>query len=326
MKTLRVVLVLLGLAALVGGIGRWAWVLSRPEPELVQGQVEATLVNVSAKIPGRVGSMAVREGAIVGRGDLLVTLESPEIDAKLEQARAAREAAIAQRDKAFNGAREEEVRQARLVWERARHAAELAEKTFARIDRLQRDGVLPAQRRDEAEAQLKTSRDAEAAAKAAYDMATSGARIEDKQAASALVSRAAGAMAEVQAYLGETRLRAPIAGEVYKRNAEPGEMTAAGYPVVTLLDPTDVWATLQLREDKLPRVKMGSTLTVRVPALERTLEVQVFYIAPLGDFATWRATSAQGGFDVKTFEVRARPARPVNGLRPGMSVVVTGGL
>jgi HlyD family secretion protein len=294
---------------------------------VVQGQVEATLVNVSAKIPGRVSSLAAREGAMVARGDVLVTLESPEIDAKLAQARAARDAAAAQRDKANHGAREEEIRQARLMWERAQHATELAEKTFRRIERLNRDGVVPAQRKDEAEAQLKTSKDAEAAARAVFDMATNGARVEDKEAAAALVSRASGAISEVQAYLGETSVKAPLGGEVYKRNAEPGEIVAAGYPILTILDPTDVWTTFQLREDKLAAVKMGSVISVRVPALGgQTVDLTVFYVAPVGDFATWRATNAQGGFDLKTFEVRARPARPVQGLRPGMSVQVVRGL
>lgn len=327
MKTLRTVLVLIIVVGVVSALGLWAWSLSRPAPEVVQGQVEATLVSVSAKIPGRVASIAVREGTTVNREQLLVTLESVEVEARLAQAEAAQDAAVAQRDKAYNGAREEEVRQARTMWERARHATELAEKTFQRVDRLNRDGVLPAQRRDEAEAQLATSRDAEAAAKAAYDMAVSGARIEDKQAAAAMVSRASGAISEARAYQGETTLRAPLAGEVYKRNAEPGEMIAAGYPIVTLLDPTDVWATFQLREDKLAGVKMGDVLALRVPALGgRQLEARVFYIAPVGDFATWRATSAQGGFDLKTFEVRARPSQAIPGLRPGMSVVLTRGL
>lgn len=327
MKTVRIILVLVVVLAVVSGVGLWAWKLSQPVPEVVQGQVEATLVNVSAKIPARVASIGVREGTWVKRDELLVTLDSPEIGARLAQAQAARDAAAAQRDKAYNGAREEELRQARVMWERARHATELAEKTFQRVDRLQRDGVVPAQRRDEAEAQLKTSRDAEAAAKAVYDMAVSGARTEDKQAAAALVSRASGAISEVRVYQAETALHAPLAGEVYRRNAEPGEMIAAGYPIVTLLDPTDTWATFQLREDKLAGVKMGGRITVRVPALGgRTVELAVFYIAPVGDFATWRATSAQGGFDLKTFEVRARPFQPVAGLRPGMSVVVTRGL
>jgi HlyD family secretion protein len=323
MKALRIVLVLVLVLAVVSGVGAWAWKLSQPLPEVVQGQVEATLVNVSAKIPGRVATLTAREGSTVTRGEVLATLESPEIDARLAQARAARDAAAAQRDKAYNGAREEEVRQARLMWERAQHATELAEKTFRRIERLNRDGVLPAQRRDEAEAQWKTSKDAEAAARAAFDMTSSGARAEDKQAAAALVSRASGAISEVQAYLGEASLRAPLSGEVYKRNVEPGEIVAAGYPILTILDPADAWATFQLREDRLTGIKMGATLRVRVPALgSRTVELRVFYVAPVGDFAAWRATSAQGGFDLKTFEVRARPVQPVEGLRPGMTVIV----
>ena len=321
----RVTLTLLVVGAVVGGLWRWAWKLSQPAPEVVQGQVEGTLVNVSSKIAGRVASVMVREGQAVRRSDALVTLDSPEIQAKLDQAEAARQAATAQRDKAFNGAREEEIRGARSLWERARHATELAEKTFRRVDRLNKDGVLPAQRRDEAEAQLTTSRDAEAAAKAAYDMAVTGARVEDKQTADALVSRARGAISEVNAFLGETRLAAPVDGEVYRRNVEPGEIVAAGSPILTLLDSTDMWATFQFREDKLAGMKIGDHLNVRVPALrDRKLALTVSYIAPVGDFATWRATSAQGGFDLKTFEVRARPAGPVADLRPGMSVILEG--
>ncbi len=325
MRILRIVVSLVVVLAVVGGLARWAWVLSQPVPEVLQGQVEGTLVNVSAKIPGRVSSILVREGQTVQKADLVVTLDSPEIQARLDQAEAARQAASAQRDKAYNGAREEEIREARNMWERAQHATELAEKTFRRIDRLNKDGVLPAQRRDEAEAQLKTADDAEAVARAAYDMATRGARLEDKETATAQVTRARGAIAEVQAYLGETQISSPVAGEVYKRSVEPGEMVAAGYPILTILVPDDVWATFQLREDKLAGLRIGERVTGRVPALSgRRVVWQVSYIAPLGDFATWRATSAQGGFDLKTFEVRARPEAPVAGLRPGMSVILEG--
>jgi HlyD family secretion protein len=325
MRVVRIVLTVLIVAAVVGGLWRWAWMLSQPLPDVVQGQVEGRLVNVSSKIAGRVASVAVREGQLVQKADVLAVLDSPEIQAKLDQAEAARLAAAAQSEKANNGAREEEIRQARGMWERAQHATELAEKTFRRIDRLNKDGVLPAQRRDEAEALLKTSRDADAVAKAAYDMAVAGARREDKQAAAALETRARGAISEVNAFKVETTLSAPVSGEVYKRNIEPGEIVAAGYPILTLLDPTDVWATFQLREDKLAGVKMGDRISVRIPALgNKRAELTVSYMAPAGDFATWRATSAQGGFDLKTFEVRARPAAAVGGLRPGMSVILEG--
>ena len=173
---------------------------------------------------------------------------------------------------------------------------------------------------------LKTSRDAEAAARAAYDMATTGARDEDKEAATALVSRASGAIAEVNAYLGETRLVAPLAGEVYKRNVEPGEIVAAGLP-----DPDAARSDRRVGDVPGPRGQAGrrADRAPELPSASRPSraaapDLTVYYIAPAGDFATWRATSAQGGFDLKTFEVRARPASPVPGLRPGMSVILEG--
>jgi len=202
------------------------------------------------------------------------------------------------------------------------HARELAEKTFARVERLHADGVLPTQRRDEAEANLVTSRDAEEAARATYDMAVNGARREDKAAAAATVDRANAAIAEVEAFRAETTLTAPVAGEVYRKHVEVGELVGAGYPIVTIVDLTDVWVTFNLREDRLAGLAIGDRLTARVPALGREIELAVSFIAPQGDFATWRSTSAQGGFDLKTFEMRARPVAPVAGLRPGMSAIV----
>lgn len=319
-----------GLLALGGGVavlallGLAALLLSRPGPETLQGEADATKVDVAAKVAGRLATIDVKEGDAVAKSALVATIESPEIRAKLNQAEAAKAGAVAQRDKADRGAREEEIRAARSQWDRAKHAAELAETTFGRLERLARDGVVPKQRRDEAEAQWKTSRDAAEAAKAVYDMALAGARREDRAAAAALVTRAAGAVDEVKAFLDETKVVSPAAGEVYRRNAEPGEIVPAGFPIVTLVDLTDVWVTFQVREDRLSRLKMGASVPARFPALgDEEVPLTVTFVAPQGDFATWRATSAQGGFDLKTFEVRARPARPLPGLRPGMSAVVT---
>lgn len=314
--------------AAVAAAGLWAFVrtwqrVSQPPPDIIQGQVEVTEIDVSSKIPGRLGSIAVVEGSVVARGDLVATLDSPEIEARLAQAEAARAAAAAQRDKANRGAREEEIRAAEANWRRAREASVLAETTFRRIERLARDGVAPTQRRDEAETVWKTSREAEAAAKAVLDMAVSGARTEDKAAAAAVVGVADGTIAEVQSYLRETAVRAPAAGEVYRRNLEPGEMVSAGLPIVTLVDLADVWATFHLREDRLRGLTVGSTVSIEIPALGgRRADFKVSYLAPEADYATWRPTTAQGGFDVKTFEVRARPVRPVDGMRPGMSAIL----
>jgi HlyD family secretion protein len=314
--TVTVLVVLLALAAIFA-------FTPRPAARPLQGQIEATEVNVTAKVPGRVATLEVREGQRVTKGQLVATVTSPELEAKLAQAEAAREGAVATLDKAKNGAREEEIRAARSGWERARHAAELAEKTFHRLDRLQADGVVPMQRRDEAEAAFKTARDAEDAAKATLDMAVNGARAEDKEAARTMVARAEGAVAEVKAAQAELKLYAPADGEVVRRNVEEGELVGPGFPLVTIVELADPWLTVHLREDQLAGIAVGQTLAASVPAISaRPLDWRVDSLAAQADFATFRATSAQSGFDVKTFELRARPVTPAEGLRPGMSVLI----
>lgn len=305
----------------------FGWIAVKPTPDLVQGEFESTEIRVAGKIPARIEKIHVREGDTVRRGDLLVSLSSPEIEAKLDQAEAAHAAATAQREKADSGAREEEIRGARNLWLRAKHAADLADTTAGRVQRLYRDGVVPEQRRDEAEANRLAAMEAANAARASYDLALSGARSEDRRSAAAIESQAAGAVSEVQAYLDETRLIAPIDGEVSVVVAENGELAAAGFPILTILDLQDTWVSFNLREDRLGAIRMGRRFHARVPALgDQSVELEVSFIAAQGDFATWRATSAAGGFDLKTFEVRARPIAPVEGLRPGMSAIVDWGM
>ena len=298
----------------------------RPQPVLLEGEVEATEIDVAAKVPGRVESVAVKLGQTVARGDLLFTLESPELHAKLAQAEGARDAAGAMRRKADTGARAEEIRAAEQQWIRARAAADLADVTLERVERLHHDGVVPRQRRDEAEAQARASRAAEASTKALFDMAVAGARVEDRDAAAGVAVQAGGAVSEVQAYLAETQIKASHAGEVGSLLIDPGEIAPAGFPVITLFDLNDVWVVFQIREDQLAGIAMGAELTGRVPALgNREVKFKVDHLAALGAFATWRATSASAGFDLKTFEIRARPVVATGGLRPGMSVIVPWG-
>ena len=319
MATLIAVVVL---AVLAFGL----WLSFRPKPILLEGEIEATEFDVAAKVPGRVEAVAVKLGQAVERGTLLFTLESPELRAKLTQAEGARDAAGALRRKADTGARQEEIRAAEQQWLRAKAGADLAEVTLERVERLHRDGVVPRQRRDEAEAQAKAMRAAAASAKAVHDMAVAGAREEDRAAATAVAAQAGGAVSEVEAYLAETRITAPHAGEVASLLIDPGEIAPAGFPVITLVDLSDVWVVLQIREDLLAGIGMGTELTGLVPALGgRAVTFKVDYLAALGAFATWRATSASAGFDLKTFEIRARPTTPVPGLRPGMTVVVPRG-
>ena len=299
------------------------WFGLHPSPLVVQGEVEATQIKVSAKIAGRIDRLHVKEGDTVTEGQVLVSIDTPEIRAKLTQAMAAQRAATAQQEKAQKGERKENIQAAYNTWMKAQAASELAVKTFERISKLHGEGVLPAQKKDEAEAQMKAAIETEKAAHATYEMATTGARQEDKDAARALVDQATGAVSEVKSYLNETSLKAPAGGEVSSIIAQEGELISPGFPIVNIVDLSDMWITFNLREDIMAAIRMGDTIEARFPALgDRTVKLKVTYINALGTYAIWNATKTSGDFDMKTFEVRARPVTPPEGLRPGMTALV----
>ncbi len=299
------------------------WLITRPLPLEVQGEIEATQFRVASKIPGRIDSIAVKRGQQVAKGDFLFSISSPEIDAKLLQVTALRNAAQAQSLKAQNGAQSEDIQAALNMYLKAEAAARLYEKTFERVENLYKDGVVPEQKKDEAETQMKAGRETANAAKSQWEKAVKGARFEDKRSARELVNQAEGGIAEVEAYLAETQANAPATGEVANIVSERGELVPTGYPVITLIDLADSWATLYIREELMADVRMGSEIIANIPALgNKEVSLKVNYISPLADFATWTATKTSGGFDMKSFEIHAIPALPIEGLRPGMSVLV----
>lgn len=294
---------------------------TKPKDKYLQGQMEARRVLVAGKVPGRIEKLLVREGQTVKKNALVAVINSPEIEAKKMQAQGALGAAKAQANKAKNGARSEDVKALKAMAARAQDAANLAKNTYERVQKLYNEGVLPLQKRDEAETQMKASQGAADAARAQYEMALAGARDEDKEAAEALVKQAEGANAEVNAYLEETKIKSPIAGEVTLKVVEEGEVVGAGMPVIAVTDLKDAWAVFHLREDFLKNVTKGKAFILPVPALNAAVEMEVSYIAPVGDYATWKSSKESGGFDLKTFEVRLRPTVEVENLRPGMSVL-----
>ncbi|OJY71318.1 MAG: hemolysin secretion protein D [Sphingobium sp. 66-54] len=315
-------LIILTVAAIVLLLGIGLWLAYRAVPDQVQGMVDAREVRITSKVTGRIAAIHVDEGQAVRAGQLLYTLASPEVVAKSEQAGGALASAQAVESKANNGARPEDVRAAEAQWRRADAAAALAQTTFERSQRLYDEGVLAGQKRDEARTNAVASREAARAARAQYDQALAGARGEDKAAATGQVRQAHGAVAEVEAAAAETRVTAPMAGEVGRRLAQPGELVPQGFPVFMLTDVTHPWVTLNLREDQLRGLARGTELVGAIPALgNERVRFRVAYLAPAGDFATWRATRQSSGFDIKSFEVRATPVAPVRGLRPGMTVL-----
>jgi len=304
-------------------IGFAIWIVAKPIPLEVQGEVEATQVKVASKLIGRIDSLLVHKGDEVKYGTLLFTLSSPELDAKYLQASAVRKAAGAQKEKADNGAQKEDIQAAFNSWQTALAAADFAKKTFLRVDNLFKSGVVAEQQKDEAETRMKAAVETEKAARSLYDKAKKGARYEDKASAGALVMQADGVLTEVNSYLSETRIFAPIKGEISNIIAERGELVPSGYPVITIVDLADVWVTFNLREDLLAAIQKGSTFKARFPALGmKEVMLKVNYINALGEFATWNATKTSGDFDMKTFEIHAVPVEKIDGLRPGMSALV----
>ena len=308
------------LAVAVVAIGLWlAW---RPQVAQVQGIVDAREYRVASKVTGRLAEILVAEGEKVTAGQLIARIDSPEVLARQAQADAAIEVAQSQADKAETGARPTDITAAQAQWRQAASAADLASVTFERINRLANEGVVAGQKRDEARTNMIAARQAERAARSQYDAAVAGVRVEDRRAAAAQAAQARGAAAEVAAARSETQVIAPASGEVGRRLAQPGEIVSAGYPLLLLTEAQAPWVTVTLREDQLRGLKVGSQMVGNVPALDRQgVAFKVSFIAPAGDYATWRATRQSDGFDVKGFEVRLIPTKPVTGLRPGMSVL-----
>ena len=322
MKRSNVIGIAAAAAVIILAVVLISWYLDRRAPLLIQGTVECTTYKASSKVPGRIDQMKVEEGQQVEKGELLYMLSTPELDAKLRQAEAVKSAAAALDAAAVAGARIQQIEAALNMWEKAQAGLELARKTYERVQNLYNEGVVPAQKLDEAQANYKAMEATALAAKAQYDMASDGARKEDKEAAAARVRQAEGAVSEVESYLSDAAVYAPVTGEISTIIAEEGELVGSGYPVVAILDMSDMWVTFNIRETMLPGMKIGTRMNGFVPALDRDVEFEVTYIAPQADFATWAATRTQGGFDIRTFAVKAKPVSAADGMRPGMSVLV----
>ena len=299
------------------------WQAYRPQPILLQGQIEAREYNVGSKVPGRVATVAVRRGDLVEAGQPVFSINSPELEARLEQARGARQSASALEQAADSGAREQEKNAAFDVWQTAKAAEDLAEKTYQRLQNLFDDGVVSRQRRDEAWAAYQAAQFTASAAWETYSLADEGARQETREAAAGQTRAASGLVAEAEALQDDLVARSPVAGEVSNVFLQVGELAPQGFPVVTVLDIQEAWAVFQVREDFLSRFAKDSQHQVRIPALgEDAWPFEVAYVSPMGEFATWRATSAGQGYDLKTFEVEIRPLRPIPGLRVGMTALI----
>ncbi len=318
----NILLAIAGFATVVVIVGLIGFLALDRDPEIIQGQMEVEEYRVSSKVPGRILELRAKEGDFVHKGDTLAIIDAPEVHAKKMQAESARNAASAMHEMADNGAREEIIRSAYELLQQAKAANELANETYQRINNLYEEGVVTAQKRDEALAAVKATDAQVKAAQSQYDMARNGARPEERKASSAQVGQASGAVMEVNSYINETVQVAQMDGEVSDVYPKVGELVGTGTPIMSVSMMDDQWATFNIREDQLKGVAVGTEVTVFLPALEKEVKMKVYYMKDKGSFAVWKATKASGQYDQKTFEVKARPIEKVEGVRPGMSVIL----
>ncbi len=298
------------------------YIVSKPKPLIIQGEVEATEYRVSGKVPGRIEELLYKEGDKIQKGDTVVLIDSPEVRAKLAQAKAARSMALAQKEKSLNGARKEQITGAYELYQQAKVKEDIMKKSFERLKRLYTKKVISAQKFDEASAKYNAAVAQRKAAKSQYDMALNGARKEDKATAEALVNKANAAIMEVESYLAELHLTSPASGIISAVFPKTGELVGTGSPIMTITDLSDIWFTFNIREDYLNGLKLNSEVSLKIPALNKTVKAKVSYIAVRESYATWRATKETEMYDAKTFEVRAVPVEEIEGIYPGMSVIL----
>ncbi|MBQ2196586.1 MAG: efflux RND transporter periplasmic adaptor subunit [Prevotella sp.] len=318
----NILLAVIGFIAVVVIVGVIGFFLFDRTPDMIQGEVEVSEYRVSSKVPGRILELRVKEGDYVHVGDTLVIIDAPEVKAKRAQAQSAEDAASAISDMANAGARKEQISGAYQLWQQAKAGLEIAKKSYDRVQRLYDEGVMTAQKRDEVYANYKAFEAQEQAAKSQYEMAVNGARQEEKRAAAAQVNRAKGAIREVDSYIRETVQTAQFEGEVSSVYPVVGELVGTGSPIMSISIMSDLWGTFNVREDHLNGMKVGDTFTAFSPAFNKDINMKVFYIKDQGAYAVWKATKASGQYDLKTFEVKARPVAKFDGLRPGMSLII----
>jgi len=306
------------IVALISFLGM---ILLGNKPTILQGQIEATEIRISGKLPGRIDTFLVKEGQNVSAGDTLVIINSPEARAKYEQVNALEN--VAKNQKIDEGTRSQIIETMFQIWSKAKSDLQLAKTTYDRILTLYKDSVVTSQRKDEVEAIYKAAIANEKAAYQQYLMALDGAQKQDKESARSLVNAAKGTVNEVEALLQDAKLTAPESGQIASIYPKRGELVGAGTPIMSLVVLDDAHVVLNVREDFLPYFKIGKTFKGNVPALnKKEIIFKTNYISPLGSYATWRSTKQTGSYDLRTFELHALPTSPVEDLRPGMSVLV----
>ncbi len=322
-KLIKLLLILVILGGILFLIIQGYLKATAPQPVVLQGQLEAHETNISSKISGRIDEIYIKENQKIEKGTPILHFDSPEIAAKVAQAKAVRDAAGAIADKAQAGTRKQKIQMAFEQMQRAKVGLNVTRKSWNRVSTLAKEGLLSRQKADEVQAKYLSAKKQYDMAKAQYEMAQEGARKEDISAANAKARQGQAVVDEAMVAKRETTLNSPVSGEVTEIIPNTGEIIAKGVPVVIVVDLQDQRLELNVREDYLTHFAIGQTFTGTIPALNnQAVNFKVYASSVLPDFATWRPTRTDDGFDMRTFLVKARPETPIANMRPGMSVLV----
>lgn len=318
----NILLAVLGFTAVVIIVGVIGFLTLERDDETIQGEVEVSEYRVSSKLPGRVLELRVKEGDYVHVGDTLAILEAPEVKSQEKVLQATNEATAALQDLTDAGARKEQIQGAYQLYQQAVAAADIAKKTYTRMQNLYNEGVISGQKRDEAFAAYKATEAQVEAAKSQYELAKNGAREQEKRVAASNTKASKSAVDVVKDILKETVQVAQVEGEISAVYPKVGELVGLGSPIMSISIMSDMWGTFNVREDHLAGLNKGAEFTAFVPAFSKDIKMKVYYLKDEGSFATWKATKDNGDYDRKTFEVKARPITKLEGLRPGMSLII----
>jgi len=317
----NILLAVLGFTLVVVVVGLIGFFTLGKQDETIQGEVEVSEYRVSCKLPGRIEELRVKEGDYVHVGDTLAILEIPEIDAQKRVAQATGNAAKALQDLTDAGARKEQIEGAYELVQQAKAAEDIAKKSYTRMQHLYDEGVMSGQKRDEAFAAYKATEAQVKAAQSQYELASNGAREQEKRIAANNAKAAQSTVDVVSSLLKETVQIAQVEGEVSDVYPKVGELVGMGSPIMSISIMSDKWGTFNIREDQLKGMKIGDIFTAFIPAFNKDIRMKVYYIKDQGSYAVWKATKTTGQYDLKTFEVKAHPIDKLDGLRPGMSLI-----
>jgi multidrug resistance efflux pump len=334
------------LALLTVGSLIWYFVTVRPKGDLqLIGTVDANEVLVSARIPGRIQTLTVKEGDTVQAGQLIAVIESDDLEAALKAA----EATAASQSSKLTGSVETEhqnsgettsatvsaeaqVRVAEASLAQSQAQLEHQQADTSRTVALAQQGIMSAQARDEqvtaqqaAQAAVNAARDTLSAAQAnlrqarAHELLTAvSAQTVDSTRADVANARALADQARVEKSYAE--VVAPVSGRVNVWAARQGEVVAMGAPIVTIMDLTQTWVYAPLPETQADSVKLGDSLRVVMPS-GATVYGQIINKAAEADFATQRDVSSRKR-DIKTIQLKLLIDNPGEEFVPGMTAEI----